>query len=1012
MSPAHEKIHVASKISKLTEEIASFQSDGHVIINGDLNAWTGNANDTVQPDKYDNNFHIVSNYAPPRNSRHKAIDRRGKELLDMCKSLDLLIVNGRKLGDPFGEFTSFQPNGNSVVDYLIASESLFSEISTLNVGEYVPWLSDHCPLFYDLEINEGFDKVNTTPPPLNPAPKQYLWSDQGTEKFLYELKTAQNIQKLESVFSMDFTDPGNAVNSLTEVLIDVADKAKIKTILKSKNTGNPPWFDDECVHLKKQITILGKQMKKSPNCQATRSELSQAKKMLKKAVQRKKIEFKNTLIEKMNFRRRDAKMFWKLLDKLDQKHGENVIKDGLSSNKWIEHFKSVLHNPCVLKPLPKNTKVEGPIDFPISNEEIKLGAYVLRPGKSPGYDSISNEMISCLLNIKPELIRKLFNAILQNPIIINTWHTSMIIPIHKKGSKTDPDNYRGISLLSSLAKYFLAILNQRLLKFVIENKILSNSQLGFLPGNRTSDALLILHNLIDYYCHKNKKYIFGCFVDFSKAFDSIPRYKLFEKLLRYNISGKFYDCLANLYTKDQACVKLSFNVSETFTVNQGVKQGCILSPLLFNIFISDLQDKLDLENNEPVEIAPNILCSCMIWADDLLMLSRSEEGLQTMLDNLHTFSESNGLSANIDKTKVMIFNKSGRHIHRSFHWGALKVETTREYKYLGFLVTPSGEINSGLKDLKDRALKAFMKLKTKLGPFFRKYPTITIKLFDTLIKPILLYASDFWGLLKLPQNNPFETLFHSFCKQLLGVQKQTTNVGVLLELGLVPLKLYARKHAFKNWYRIARLKKANTLVVSSYENAIAQNLSWPKNIEGNLSQIGMLDVFLSNGEDNNCHAHFFQRLWDIFHQEAFTEINKPNSKLRTYKNFKLKIGIENYLSLITCTKRRMTMSKFRLSNHNLMIEIGRHKKISKELRFCPLCPNEIEDEMHFVMSCKGFDKQRKDFFTKIDEENSHFRNLNNFEKFKFLFIDNDTINATAHYIQQNLLLREILITPQ
>ena len=176
----------------------------------------------------------------------------------------------------------------------------------------------------------------------------------------------------------------------------------------------------------------------------------------------------------------------------------------------------------------------------------------MRQGKAPGYDSISNEMLSCLLEVKPELIRKLFNAVLQNPTIINNWRISMITPIHKKGPKVDPDNYRGISLMSCLAKFFLAILNQRLLKFVIENNILSKSQLGFLPGNRTSDALLILHNLIDYYCHKNKKYIFGCFVDFSKAFDSIPRYKLFEKLLSYNISGKFYDCLVNLYTEDQA----------------------------------------------------------------------------------------------------------------------------------------------------------------------------------------------------------------------------------------------------------------------------------------------------------------------------------------------------------------------------------------------------------------------------------------------------------------------------
>ena len=132
----------------------------------------------------------------------------------------------------------------------------------------------------------------------------------------------------------------------------------------------------------------------------------------------------------------------------------------------------------------------------------------MKQGKSTGYDGISNEMLSCLLKFKPDLIRKIFNAILHNPTIIKKWRISMITPIHK-GCKLNPDNYRGISLLSCFSKFFLAILNNRLLKFATENQILSKTQLGFLPGNRTSDALLILHNLVDYYCNKNKKYLYG-----------------------------------------------------------------------------------------------------------------------------------------------------------------------------------------------------------------------------------------------------------------------------------------------------------------------------------------------------------------------------------------------------------------------------------------------------------------------------------------------------------------------
>ena len=110
----------------------------------------------------------------------------------------------------------------------------------------------------------------------------------------------------------------------------------------------------------------------------------------------------------------------------------------------------------------------------------------------------------------------------------------MIMPIHKKGSLSDPDNYRGISLLSCLGKLFMALLNNRLLDYTLTNKILSPNQLGFLPGNRILDAHLIIHILI-----KKNSRIYSCFVDFSKAFDTIPRDKLLNKLLKCDIKGNF-----------------------------------------------------------------------------------------------------------------------------------------------------------------------------------------------------------------------------------------------------------------------------------------------------------------------------------------------------------------------------------------------------------------------------------------------------------------------------------------
>ena len=142
----------------------------------------------------------------------------------------------------------------------------------------------------------------------------------------------------------------------------------------------------------------------------------------------------------------------------------------------------------------------------------------------------------------------------------------------------------------------------------------------------------------------------------------------------------------------------------------------------------------------------------------------------------------------------MIFNKTGRTMRRPFYLNGIQLECLRSYKYLGFVLTPSGEILTGLQDLRDRAFKAYMKLKNDLGSSFNQDILTTLSLIDSLIKPILLYASDFWGCLKMPSNNPVAKLLLTIYKQLLGVQKQTTDLGVLLELGTVPLMIFAKKN--------------------------------------------------------------------------------------------------------------------------------------------------------------------------------------------------------------------------
>ena len=207
---------------------------------------------------------------------------------------------------------------------------------------------------------------------------------------------------------------------------------------------------------------------------------------------------------------------------------------GIPPDTFADYFKTIFASKTQID-IPDDNNEIGQLDYNITLDELKKASGILKPGKALGIDNISNEMIQSLLECHPEIILLLFNSIIESNEIIPELVIGAIVPMHKKGLKSEPSNYRGVTLMSCLGKLFISILNHRLLQFTIQKQILSDSQLGFLVGNRTSDAHIIINNMIRKYCHKNNTKIFSCFIDFSKAFDTIPRDILFKKLLSHGI---------------------------------------------------------------------------------------------------------------------------------------------------------------------------------------------------------------------------------------------------------------------------------------------------------------------------------------------------------------------------------------------------------------------------------------------------------------------------------------------
>ena len=128
----------------------------------------------------------------------------------------------------------------------------------------------------------------------------------------------------------------------------------------------------------------------------------------------------------------------------------------------------------------------------------------------------------------------------------------------------------------------------------------------------------------------------------------------------------------------------------------------------------------------------------------------------------------------------------------------------------------------------------------------------------------------------------------------------------------------------------------------------------------------------------------YNRLTDIFYQESFASIRKENGKLRTYSLIKDGAGMENYLKRVHNHSLRSELTKLRLSNHKLMIEVGRHQKIPLENRFCPFCPESVEDEIHFLVSCETYKDLRKSILEKCISFKPSFPHYTDQQKFIFI----------------------------
>ena len=209
-----------------------------------------------------------------------------------------------------------------------------------------------------------------------------------------------------------------------------------------------------------------------------------------------------------------------------------------------------------------------------------------------------------------------------------------------------------------------------------------------------------------------------------------------------------FKIIKNLYSKSTCAIKIDNHRTSFFEYSRGVRQGCILSPLLFNLFLNELPLSINYNKTDPILLPNGEHLNTLLYADDLVFLSRSKIGLQNCLNSLESFCSMWLLEVNLKKTKVMIFQKCNRKPKNlQFYYQHNLVDVVQEYTYLGIKITPNGCFTMAQKTLCEKAQRAIFKIQKYAN--ISKLPLgVAFKIFDATILPILTYGGEIWAVSK------------------------------------------------------------------------------------------------------------------------------------------------------------------------------------------------------------------------------------------------------------------------
>ena len=374
-------------------------------------------------------------------------------------------------------------------------------------------------------------------------------------------------------------------------------------------------------------------------------------------------------------------------------------------------------------------------------EEVEKTIQSMKKGKATGSDEISTEMLRALDDENIDVITNLCNIMYNSGVIPTDLKQSIFITLTKMSKAQSCTEYGTISLISHITKLLLKVIEQRIFR-KIDNEV-SRLKSGFRTGSGTREGLFNLRTVFEQAIDLGKD-VYICFIDYTKAFDRVKHSKIIECLSEIGIDDKDLQIITKMYWEQTAVVRTEHGITEEFQVKKGVRQGCVLSPSLFNLYTEKIFR--EIEDMEGVSVGGHNINN-LRYADDTSLLALEGQKLQNLLTTVNDKGKLYGMEINVKKTKSIVASKKQETPKVSINLDGTTIEQVEKMVYLGSITAEDGKSEVEIKRRIEIARNAFNNMKSVLSSRNISLNT-RMRLTKCYVWSMLLYGAETWTITK------------------------------------------------------------------------------------------------------------------------------------------------------------------------------------------------------------------------------------------------------------------------